>query len=124
MRAHSIRVCTPRGEFWAFCVRVTQQARHWRNSELTAYEVDEMFVDQKWRCAISGISFETPKKRRQPFGPSLDRIVPGGPYTKGNVRLVCNIVNFAMNEWGEAALRELVDKMTEAGNIRGVQNAS
>lgn len=97
-----------RDAFWQFCLRVGM-----RKSTLTPHEVDKLFVDQRWRCAVSGIPFDAPRGRRKPFGPSVDRIRPGGRYVVGNVRLVCNIVNFAMNEWGAGALYKLVNHMME-----------
>src|SRR3546814_15533675 len=42
-----------------------------------------------------------------PFAPSLDRIDSGQGYLKGNVRLVCTIANFALNQWGDSVLRRL-----------------
>jgi hypothetical protein len=37
---------------------------------------------------------------KQPFAPSIDRILSGGHYIPENVRLVCVAVNFGMGEWG------------------------
>jgi hypothetical protein len=54
---------------------------------------------------------ERGKYRKDPFGPSLDRITPALGYVDGNLRVVCNIVNSAMNEWGTEALRELIAAM-------------
>jgi hypothetical protein len=104
-----------RAAFWRFCIYASARSRT-VNGGLTAYDLDKLFVDQEYRCAISGIQFSRTglgKGKREPFGPSVDRIVAGGPYAVGNVRLVCNIVNFAMNEWGEAALLRLVFEMRE-----------
>jgi hypothetical protein len=123
-RTHrSTTIYTPRGAFWAFCVRAAERARNERNEQirgdLNAYDIDKLFVDQGWKCAVSGIAFDAPIQRRQPFGPSVDRIAPGGKYVLGNIRIVCNIVNFAMNEWGEAALRDLVARMGSARELSG-----
>jgi hypothetical protein len=66
------------------------------------------------RCAVSGIDFDLDavmSRRRAPFAPSLDRIDSSLGYVPGNIRLVCQIVNFAMNEWGEAPLRRLAAAM-------------
>jgi hypothetical protein len=65
-------------------------------------------------CEVSGIAFvvdEKPNGRRRPFFPSLDRIDNSDGYTFRNTRLVCSIVNIAMNEWGEEPLRKLAAAM-------------
>jgi hypothetical protein len=105
-----------RDQFWRFCAYTSARTRMVKSDargELSAYDIDKLFVDQNWRCAISGVRFDPPGELA-PFGPSLDRIVAGGRYEIGNVRLVCTIVNFAMNQWGEAALRRLVTEMSRS----------
>ena len=63
------------------------------------------------RCMVSGVPFSTKygekKGQRKPFAPSLDRIKSSEGYHKDNVRLVCVIVNFALNEWGEAPFLDI-----------------
>ena len=78
--------------------------------ELTLADIEEMLRLQEWRCAVSGIRFElTPQPDRfyAPWRPSLDRIDNARGYVPGNVRIVCVIANWAMGEWGEAALLRL-----------------
>lgn len=61
-------------------------------------------------CEISGIPFSwdrPPGAKRRPWVPSLDRIERTGPYSLGNLRLVCCMVNIAMGEWGEDALKRM-----------------
>jgi hypothetical protein len=79
--------------------------------DIDARSIDELLVDQGWRCAISRIALTRPATIRDPFGPSLDRIVPSLGYTRGNVRVICNMVNFAMGNWGEEAFYTLVRAM-------------
>jgi hypothetical protein len=79
--------------------------------DIDARTIDELLVDQKWRCAISGVALTRPATVRDPFGPSLDRIIPSLGYTRGNVRVICNMVNFAMSNWGEEAFYTLVREM-------------
>lgn len=112
------RVGSGRHAFWAFCQRAAARSRMVKGAArgvLTAHDLDKLLVDQQWRCAVSGIAFEPPGSGvtglTEPFAPSLDRIKAGGKYEIGNVRLVCNIVNFAMNRWGENALHRLVREM-------------
>lgn len=106
-----------RGAYWKFSQRAAARSRLVKSDArgiLTAHDIDKLFVDQQWLCAVSGIQFDPPQLgtgRAGPFEPSLDRIKAGGKYEIGNVRLVCNIVNFAMNEWGEDALHRLVREM-------------
>jgi hypothetical protein len=110
-----------RGAFWRYCVRAQFGARQ-RSKEkgvpvtIDKHFIDRLFIDQNWRCAVSGIPFTAPavgrgEWRKNPFGPSLDRKVPALGYVPGNIRLVCNIVNAAMNEWGEEALLILLNAM-------------
>lgn len=109
-----------RTKFNLYCLRTVSQARTRAQVagvpfEIDVHVLDEMFVDQGWRCSVSGIPFTTPGRgtdstyHREPFGPSLDRIIPERGYVPGNIRLVCTIVNTAMNEWGLETLLMLFD---------------
>jgi hypothetical protein len=70
-----------------------------------------LYVAQGGRCALSGLCFDLriigSGKARRPFAPSLDRIDSTGGYTRDNVRLVCQAVNFALNAYGEDTFREI-----------------
>jgi hypothetical protein len=100
-----------REEFWLYSKRA-HQASIWRAAKagvphsLTVHDIDQMLVDQYWCCAISGIPLQNPSGRPHPFGPSLDRQVPKLGYVLGNVRIVCNLANYAMSKWGENPVRE------------------
>lgn len=85
--------------------------------DVDRYYIDALFVDQAYRCAICLIPFDQTNSidDRQPFSPSLDRIKPELGYTKGNVRLVAAMVNFAMSNWGEENLFRLVAAMSIIG---------
>jgi hypothetical protein len=54
-------------------------------------------VEQNYKCALSGISLTCllEKGKKHPFNVSVDRIIPGGPYTEENIQLVCR----ALNSW-------------------------
>lgn len=102
-----------RGQFWRYCQRTVHlsAARAERKGvphAIDAHDIDRLLVDQSWRCAVSGIPLVAPEGRPGPFTPSLDRIVPSLGYVPGNVRIVCNLVNVAMNKWGEEPLRVLL----------------
>ena len=65
-----------------------------------------LYEQQKGKCKLTDIdfTFETNKEKTRkflPFNPSLDKIDSSKGYTKENVRLVCTIVNLALNHFGE-----------------------
>jgi hypothetical protein len=45
-------------------------------------------------------------KAKRPYAPNLDRIDPRHGYEPDNVRVVCAIVNFAMNAWAARHISE------------------
>lgn len=82
---------------------------------ITPNDVQVLLEEQEYLCAVSKIPLECyPRRtqRRGPFGPSIDRIIPKAGYVTTNIRIVCNIVNFAMNEWGEDPLVKMVAYMS------------
>lgn len=116
----SAQIKADRCAFWHYCQQTGFAARQRASAKgvpctIDAHFIDGLLVDQQWRCAVSGVPLSTPREaekyRRDPFGPSLDRIVPDLGYVAGNVRVVTNIVNSAMNEWGVEALLKLVEAM-------------
>jgi len=52
---------------------------------------------QDYKCALSGVPLTCilSKGRKHPTNVSIDRIIPGGPYTENNIQLVCR----ALNSW-------------------------
>ena len=81
------------------------------------FDLDQKFIDDLWvkqegKCAISGISFECFYKKssagkRDPLRPSLDRINNDLGYIKGNVRFVLWIVNLGISNYGEDLYKEV-----------------
>ena len=69
-------------------------------------------------CELTGYPFDlTPaeeKGSRRFNGPSLDRIDSKKGYTRDNVRVVLNIVNYGLNIWSEDVLREVMSHWLEA----------
>lgn len=59
------------------------------------------------KCEVTGVPFEGTGK--SPFAPSIDRIDSRRGYEASNIRVVCLLVNYAMNTWGEAPLLALID---------------
>jgi hypothetical protein len=73
------------------------------------YELDWDWVHsqldkQKYKCALTGISFEWKDKF---YGPSIDRIDSSVGYTKRNTRIVLVCVNVMLSDWGEHVLRRV-----------------
>lgn len=80
---------------------------------LTTDFVRKMWEQQNGCCALTGISFEIPQDRTcgkgTPFAPSIDRIDCSIGYIESNVRLVCLIVNYALNEFGETNFKTMCE---------------
>ncbi len=80
------------------------------DSDLRAIVVDH-FRENKGRCALTGLPFDLRKvgtgQAQRPFAPSVDRIDSTGGYTRDNVRLVCQVVNFALNRYGQEVFYEM-----------------
>lgn len=58
---------------------------------------------QKLRCALSDVPFygiERDIPTRNPYSPSLDRIVPSRGYTRDNVRIILSGLNIMLLDWG------------------------
>lgn len=70
---------------------------------ITRAQFDTLVERSGGRCMVTGIEFQFTKfegSSRRPFAPSLDRIDSSKGYTPQNCRLVCVLVNLALNEWG------------------------
>lgn len=72
----------------------------------------EQYARQKGCCLLTGIELDFVSRARSgtnfmPFSPSLDRKDPSLGYTKENTRLVCTMVNLAMNHFGEELFAKL-----------------
>lgn len=63
--------------------------------DLSMEDILSILEKQSGKCALTGITltFRREVGVKLKTNASLDRIVPGGPYIKENVRLVCSIVN-------------------------------
>jgi hypothetical protein len=62
----------------------------------------DLFVKQNGKCALTGLSFNLVKyETKRAFAPSIDRVDCNAGYTKDNVRLVCLVVNLALNDFGD-----------------------
>lgn len=80
----------------------------------------ELSDDQIWallersgrRCEVTRVPFCLDKHAagRAPLAPSMDRIDDRLGYSQGNVRLVCQIANLAMNVWDSETLIDFIRK--------------
>lgn len=59
------------------------------------------------RCELTGEPFDLSPGRKF-NSPSLDRINPRCGYTYNNIRVVLNMVNAALGDWGEDILRTVM----------------
>lgn len=101
-------------------------ARAGLDYSLTPEDVQALWERCGGRCEVTGIEFEFEamdgKYVRRPFAPSADRIDNAKGYVLGNVQLVCVIVNYAMNTWGEHALMRVAIGMYNNGRRNHVQH--
>lgn len=84
--------------------RTKQRAlRNKLNYDIDFDFINSLFKNQNGKCLLTGIDFDLEKPQKtsiRPFSMSLDRIIPELGYMQTNVRLVCSIVNLALNEFG------------------------
>lgn len=75
---------------------------------ITREWVTNQWEIQQGKCKVTGIPItlnvnENGEKFYAPFNPSLDQIHAGRGYTPENTRLICVIVNLALNKFGDEA---------------------
>ena len=86
--------------------------------QLSRVEFNALVARSRGECMLTGIPFEFEHFKescRRPFAPSLDRISSGKGYTPDNCRLVCVIVNLALNEWGIEPLIRVAEALVQRG---------
>lgn len=72
--------------------------------EINKADLKELWNEQKGICTISGYPMEF--KKSSLYTVSVDRIDPGKGYTKENVQLVCQGINFAKNKYSNEEMIE------------------
>jgi hypothetical protein len=87
--------------------------------DLTMPKVLALAAESGGYCAVSAVQFSGQRMgTRRPLMPSLDRIDCSRGYEFTNCRLVCVVVNYAISDFGEGALRivarSIVSKELEA----------
>ena len=67
-----------------------------KRDELTREVLLQKLEDQEYRCALTGVELTCllEKGKRFKTNASVDRIIPGGSYSKDNIQLVCQAVNY------------------------------
>lgn len=80
---------------------------------LTLYQFESIVYRAAGKCELTGIHFSYQKHSfmRNPWGASIDRIDSKRGYTFPNCRLVCSVVNMAMNEWGLDVLLKIAQRL-------------
>lgn len=91
-----------------------------RRFTLTPGSVYKLYLRSGGRCMVSGVPFSLDRygSNRAPFAPSIDRIDSGREYDQDNVRLVCQLVNLAMNVWGDAVFARFMASAVEVRQWR------
>jgi hypothetical protein len=66
-----------------------------KREHLTVEILMGILEDQDYKCALSGLPLtcQLEKGKKFPFNVSIDRVEPGGPYTKENIQLVGRSLN-------------------------------
>lgn len=94
---------------------------------LTRQEFKTIVERSEGRCMMTGIEFEFERYEgscRRPFAPSLDRINAANGYSAENCRLICVIVNLALNQWGTGPLMRVARNLVQRENeIRAQEDA-
>lgn len=74
---------------------------------LTVEDLLEIWDRQQGKCAISGLPMTIIRGRgKMMMNASIDRIIPGGDYSKDNVQLVCSHVNMMRSN---LSIEELIE---------------
>lgn len=93
----------------------TRAAKSDREFSIDIDFLADLWTAQDGKCALTWMQlslddYEYGKRFYRPYSPSLDRINADGGYTPDNTRLVCTVVNLALNRFGDSVF----DVMCEA----------
>lgn len=94
----------------ASCLIATTRTRSRKRG--FAFDLDEHRLELQARvdhglCELTGEPFDLSPGRKF-NSPSIDRIDPRRGYTYDNVRIVLNLVNVALGDWGETVLADVM----------------
>ena len=99
-------------DLYAACKRSAK--RRGMECTLSLRDIEELVLSSKGKCMLTGIKFNVIKPataRRRHWIPSVDRIDSKKGYVPGNVRLICSIVNIALNDFGEELLLQIAREL-------------
>jgi hypothetical protein len=78
---------------------------------ITAAEIVAILKRQNFRCALSGMPFWWQPQPYSPTMPSIDRINHAGPYSAGNVRVVCYGLNGLRGNGSDADMYSMAEAL-------------
>ena len=93
-----------------------------------AFDLTEQWIQTRLdreRCEVTGLKFDltigTGKRRgrRNPYGPSIDRIDPDGGYTWDNCQVVLWMLNAAKGSWSMDDLMKMAEALINMDRERG-----
>lgn len=93
------------GDFTRYFNRLNR--RTGKRPDITTEHLLAQLEKQKGLCALSGVPLTCLLEQGKKFktNASIDRIIPGAPYTPENIQLVCS----ALNSWrGDTDLKEFI----------------
>lgn len=105
----------------SFYLRMAARMRHRAADldvpcELTAEGLRAISEAQGNQCALTGIHFvfkTSERGRGSPFAPSPDRIESAKGYVGGNVRMVCQMANYARLDFSDAEFYRMCQAASE-----------
>lgn len=119
------KLCKSKGLLsqWISNIKNRTKKKGWQ-FDITTEFIRELYSKQNGKCAVTKIPFTfNPIKHRShrgrhkdPFSPSIDRIDSSRGYTKDNIRLVCVIVNLALNEFGDQIFSKMCTEFVSNAN--------
>lgn len=108
---HKAYLKTPKGRLVKLLKGAKVRAEKYEHD----FDIDTDYLLSLWetqsgKCALTNFPFEFENSTQfsaNPYAPSVDRIDSTKGYIKGNVRLVCVAINYALNEFGEEILKQM-----------------
>lgn len=83
--------------------------------DITPKWIFEQLEKQNYKCLVTKKRFWSGGefRSRDPYAPSIDRISPGGGYTKDNTRIVLLGLNVMILDWGFDVAKDIIDAVPE-----------